>query len=661
MAICLLSFSMPVFAQQEDSVALLKKVTITGYKKTNVFTAVAPVQQLNKETLSKLNSVSVADAVKYFSGVVVKDYGGIGGLKTISVRSLGANHTGIIYDGIMVSDAQGGQIDLGRFSLDNIESVQLFSNGPVDILLPARSYSSASVIALVSSTSNSTDRPKNDLTVKFKAGSFGFINPAISYKTKLGNKFSTSLNAEYQIAKSDYTFRDYETGRSKHTRNNSDIKTYRLEYDAAYTVNDSNQLKFKAYYYNSKRGLPGAVIFYSDFADERLNNESFFSQASWQKTISRKSRILISAKYADDYKYYLDPTYLNNTDTLENKFYQKEFYLSVAYQYRICSSLSASYAADNFINTLKRTDKYARNFANPQRNSLLNTVSIQWKKKRYEVQGNLLHSHVKGKVEQGPAAKTLNELTPALAASVQLFNKVPVRLRGSYKKIFRVPSFDDLYYTNVGNTNLRPEYADLFNLGITVNVQSEKIIRELIVTADAFYSKVKDKILAVPRTNLFQWTMLNIAAAKTTGVDLALHLNFKKWKSIKTGVRASYSYQKAIDVSNPSSSLYKTQLPYQPLHSGSVNLFATIRQFGFSYNVISSSYRYRLGEPIPENIVQGWAVHDVSLSYKINAGNKEYRLIAEANNIYNKQYDIIKFYPMPRFNYRFGIIASIKK
>ena len=37
----------------------------------------------------------VAEAVKHFAGVQVRDYGGIGGLKTVGVRGLGAMHTGV--------------------------------------------------------------------------------------------------------------------------------------------------------------------------------------------------------------------------------------------------------------------------------------------------------------------------------------------------------------------------------------------------------------------------------------------------------------------------------------------------------------------------------------------------------------------------------------
>lgn len=41
----------------------------------------SPVQILSGKELEKLNVYSVADALRYFSGVQIKDYGGIGGLK----------------------------------------------------------------------------------------------------------------------------------------------------------------------------------------------------------------------------------------------------------------------------------------------------------------------------------------------------------------------------------------------------------------------------------------------------------------------------------------------------------------------------------------------------------------------------------------------------
>lgn len=67
-----------------------------------------PAQTLSGEELHRLNSNSVADALRYFSGVQVKDYGGVGGIKTVNIRSMGTNHTGVVYDGVELGNAQNG-------------------------------------------------------------------------------------------------------------------------------------------------------------------------------------------------------------------------------------------------------------------------------------------------------------------------------------------------------------------------------------------------------------------------------------------------------------------------------------------------------------------------------------------------------------------------
>lgn len=121
----------------------LDEVVVTAQNPTR---DIIPVQTLSGEELHRLNSNSVADALRYFSGVQVKDYGGVGGIKTVNIRSMGTNHTGVVYDGVELGNAQNGQIDLGQFSLDNIESLSLYNGQKSEILQPARDFGSAGTI-----------------------------------------------------------------------------------------------------------------------------------------------------------------------------------------------------------------------------------------------------------------------------------------------------------------------------------------------------------------------------------------------------------------------------------------------------------------------------------------------------------------------------------
>ena len=117
-----------VFSQKSlDSLQHLPEVVVTAKS----YKEVIPAQKLSGEELKSMNSFSVADAIRYFSGIQIKDYGGIGGLKTVDIRSMGTNHMGVFYDGIQLGNAQNGQIDLGKFSLDNIESISLYNGQKV--------------------------------------------------------------------------------------------------------------------------------------------------------------------------------------------------------------------------------------------------------------------------------------------------------------------------------------------------------------------------------------------------------------------------------------------------------------------------------------------------------------------------------------------------
>lgn len=131
----------------------LKEVVVTA---TVPQIDVIPAQKLSGEELKRLNSNSVADALRYFSGVQVKDYGGVGGIKTVNIRSMGTNHTGVVYDGVELGNAQNGQVDLGQFSLDNIDGISLYNGQKSEIFslprISARRDQSIYVRALLNST-----------------------------------------------------------------------------------------------------------------------------------------------------------------------------------------------------------------------------------------------------------------------------------------------------------------------------------------------------------------------------------------------------------------------------------------------------------------------------------------------------------------------------
>ena len=165
----------------------LDSVTVRGHRIDRNILSGRPIQVMQKEELEQLGLTNLADAVKKFAGTNVKDYGGIGGMKTVSVRNLGAHHTAVSYDGITISNTQAGQIDIGRYTLDNIQSVSMAIGEQEELMQSARHYAAAGILNMLSERPHFENGRKDAMRFRLKAGSFGLVSPSLLYWRQLGN------------------------------------------------------------------------------------------------------------------------------------------------------------------------------------------------------------------------------------------------------------------------------------------------------------------------------------------------------------------------------------------------------------------------------------------------------------------------------------------
>jgi outer membrane receptor protein involved in Fe transport len=115
---------------------------------------------------------------------------------------------------------------------------------------------------------------------------------------------------------------------------------------------------------------------------------------------------------------------------------------------------------------------------------------------------SLLSTLVTETVENGVRAEDQNRLSPYVSFTYKPFDKKDLRFRAFYKNIFRLPTFNDLYYSRIGNADLRPEITNQFNVGATYSVSPAKCLPLLSITVDAYRNDVKDKIVAIPTKNI---------------------------------------------------------------------------------------------------------------------------------------------------------------
>ncbi len=646
-----------------DTIQYLQNVVVYGNKP---YGNVIPSQMLKGKQLERLNSHSVADAIRYFAGVQLKDYGGVGGIKTVDMRSMGTNHMGVFYDGIQLGNAQNGQIDLGRFSLDNVEEISLYNGQKSEIFQPARDYGSAGSIYLRTKRPKFTGDKRDNLNVTMRTGSFGLANPSVRWEHKFNRNLTMSLNAEYTYATGQYHFRYrkmFSDGvvawDTTAVRKNGDIWSLRLEGAIFGTITDG-KWNAKAYYYDSERGIPGAIVNNVWKTAQRQWDRNFFAQGSWQKRLSERYEMMLNAKYAHDYMRYLNPD--TTLMYLDNKFWQDEIYFSSANKYTIMHDWDANLSVDYKWNYLNSN---LVNFAYPTRHTLLAALSTARTWRGFKIQASVLYTHVNDRYTSRSGGtvieqhnKHLNKVTPAVFMSYQPWQEHDLNFRAFFKRIFRMPTFNDLYYTDIGNAGLRPEYATQWNVGALYQRYYEQgYFRGVKLSADAYYNIVNDKIIAVPKgTGQYRWMMMNIGKVKIRGVDFTARLAFRLPHDIVLEGGLNYTYQKAQDYSNPADNLdggtYKGQIAYIPWHSGSATIHAAWKNLDLNYSCIYVGERYHNSANILANHEEPWYTHDLSACYLFKIVKTSLKVTMEVNNLFNQQYDVIQNYPMPGRNYR---------
>lgn len=641
-----------------DSVQHVREVVVVSKPASR---EVIPSQKLNGEQLERLNSHSVADALRYFSGLQLKDYGGVGGVKTVNIRSMGTHHLGISYDGIELGNAQNGQIDLGQFSLDNVEEITLYNGQKSAVLQAASDYGNAGSVYIRTRMPLFGYGKTFNLRARLRAASSDTWRLSLLYEQKLSERVSASFSGGALKSSGKYKFRYRRKNTDGTTaydttavRQNGDIWALRAEGNLHGQI-EQGMWNVKVYTYSSERGIPGAIVNNVWRRGERQWDHNFFAQARWQKGFGERFTTQWMAKYA-----YYDTRYVNNDTTqmpIDNTYRQQELYASTSNVLELMPQWTLTLSYDFRWNKLNAN---IFNFVYPHRFSnyvaVASAFDIGWLK----MQGSLLGTFVKDHTRRAADPASLSEFTPAFFVNVTPFSQDRLSLRAFAKRSFRMPTFNDLYYTDMGNASLQPESALQYNIGVAYSQNwSSGLLRQLHIQADAYHNSVHDKIVAYPKGQQFRWTMLNLGRVHINGIDVEADATMAPAREWQLTARLQYTYQDARDKTNPKMSYYNHQIPYIPWHSGSAVAGVSWRQWSLNYSFIYAGERYCQQENIRYNYVQPWYTSDLSIVGRFPLKGCTLKVTAEVNNLFAQDYDVIVNYPMPKRNYALTIDCEL--
>ncbi len=621
---------------ERDSLVQLAEVTVTASRRP-----LATEQTLSGDELQKLSTTSVADALKYFAGVQIKDYGGLGGMKTVNVRSLGAQHVGVYVDGVRVTNAQNGTVDLGKFSLSALESVSLYNANRLDRCQSASEYASGATVYL------QTRRPQRDsLTALFGIASFhtyrGRVNAQLSR-----NGWSAFVDAEYLNSKGDYPFRyksEYEDTIGR--RRNSDIEYVRAE-AALFKGGFSSH----AYIYISERGLPGGIV--RRLSDKYMNvgrewDTDFFIQGSYNHNFGSRHRLKFILKYGHEYlRYCTDYPENQNTARMDNHYWENDAYASASYSFNPLYWLSINAGYDARLTWL---DADLKRFSTVRRLDQKAVVAVLGDYRGFRLAASALFQHYRDHAALNVgAAKPLSRLTPAVTLG---YSYKGLSVRAWYKSIFRVPTLNDLYYTQAGNRNLKPEYTRQWDVGI----EYQKTFSHwyLSVQADGYINNVTDRIVCLPIKGTYSWSMMNYGKTYCRGLNATVNGRFFSgdWD---ISLMTSVTWQRDVNKTDPGNeSSYDRPICYSPTLSCGVTGIVSWRNYSVTISDLYVSERI-WSYADPDDVLKPYNNIDMKLS-------GTYRWLTaslEVNDLLDVQYEHVPRYPMPGRQFRFTLAFAI--
>ena len=638
----------------------LEGVTVTESQRRHTLTSTAPLHLLDRRDMLSMGITDMADALHRLPGITLRDYGGAGGMKTVSVRGFGAKHTGVSYDGVMLSECQSGEIDLSRYSLDNVDHLSLTIGDNDDIFIPARQSSTPAVLN-IETLRMRTDDTRPHLTAQVKQGSFGLISPLVRYEQNLSNRFAFSLVGEYTYADNDYPY-SIQNGNEtvSDRRSNSRMNSWHGELNFLYQTNRVSRLSGKLYYYDNDRQLPGQVHYYTNLSGEALRDRNAFGQLLYQTRWDDKLSLKWLAKYNWAESVYRDRMMQGGVN--DASYWQREVYSSAVLLYTPDERWAMDYSMDYAFNNLNGSS-WRTLVGKPYRHTMLQSATAKYQSRRLKVIVRLLLSlYLNGQSEmpattrqdvQQNSADNMQRLSPSLSVSYKLLADQDLYVRASYKNIFRSPTFNESYYYHYGSTNLKPESTDQLNVGVTYTAPLSSR-NMLTVTLDGYYNHVKDMIVAVPQ-NMFVWTCVNLDKVRSYGLDATMRASRQVAEGHQVAVVGSYSYQRVEDRNNPDATTYGYQVAYMPRHQGSLSVSYENPWVNVSLHGTSVSSRWPNNNHYEGTLIAGYTDCGATLWRQFRWHRHQLEARFDLKNVFDKHYEIVANYPMPGRNYQISI------
>ena len=606
----------------------LDEITIKSDKlNTKLKDVSTKVGIITQKQIEAINGNRLPDVLKTKSNIFIKSYGLTPALNTISLNGLGAEHTLIIVDGVKLNSFQNSHIDLSLIPKEYIERIEIINNGVSSI------YGSDALGGVINIVLKNKEMLPESRTTKFdlsiSQGSFNSFGYSLSAYKELGN-FNARIN--FSKEKSDGDFEYYfDNGNEKllKERQNSAYSIYDIGLNAQYILNEKNVIKLFSIYSDQDKEVPGIETGttppQTNQYDKIWNNI-----LSFENKLSKDFFLRTNFNFQNNFMDYSVGRFLNST--YKNLVYTGSSELSIKKEnYGITTGYNfthASLESKEIKEGIKRNQHAV--FASTSYNF------YEWIKLYPSIRYDYISDITEG------------TFTYKFGVNLQPIPKSGFSIRGNAGKNFRAPSFNDLYWENSGNENLKPESS--FNIEGGLNYSFSSFIKGQIDFSYTYIS-AENKIVWTPESSGF-WVPQNIAESISNNYSLSFDTEKKILEDLSISLSSGVQF---INTKKTSSSYLNDPttnkfVPYIPLQSSNINIGILFKSL--EINLFYSHSGSRFSDYANKIKLKPYNTINGNISFAASLFDVSSKIRFELNNITNSEYEVISGYPMPLRYYK---------
>jgi len=547
---------------------------------------------------------------------------GPGGLATISQRGFDARQTQVIWNGFELNHSMLGLTDLSIIPSSTISSVEI---SPGNAGTSFGSGGAGGTVIL------HTKKLENSVRLSNEVGSFGSDQQTAGAGWS-NDRWNLSAIVFHRRAVNDFSYFDpFQNKERKRTHNGLDARHILAQ---AGWKKGHYQVKSALWYAGEENNIPGSIVSSSDAGRQKDRFLRWYAAATtWQGS----TKFGFKAFYNLYKLNFANPEqHVNSESAVYNEVIRGSVNHYFGHQLDLHGLSSVEYDQVH-------TNNYGSGKNRATWSNLLQLNYNPWSRLWLFGAGRYDHYSDFG-----------DALIPSLGLNFELL-KDHLYIRGTFKKDYTAPTFNDLYWANGGNPDLKPERSTTIETGFVYRMKVHHL--SFMISPEVYRSRQHNGIRWVPFSG--GTTPVNIQESEMKGLELSTQAAYRA-NNWNVSLHYLLTLTRARILSNPKSSsqALDKQMRYVPPVSQKLFLGISYRYIQVFVNRTGIGKRYTTNDhSSPLDPLPPYSVWNAGGGYQQPVGPFNLEVNATVYNVFNKDYQVIAWYPMPGRNYQ--LTASI--